>query len=358
MRLTDTERKKLSAALTSAFGTLRYFDELVIALNKNPDDFAPRDGVSVRIKALIEAYEARGDILVLMEMPMQVQGWEQNMALKAVLDQVRQTYQERQGSSWMVIPRPFDAFMLDQGRPFIDRLPFRQYCEELIPEKGRRFLVVNGQPGSGKTHSHYLIEAAAPHYGYRFCFIELEQEIPSKYYPDIMARRIDRDLALPDTEPLIEQHNVPDRWAQELCDWLVEKIKIIQDEGKFCWIVLDGFSDSDLPDETKQLVKHLIDAVDKRLTQTRLILLDFKLDLLPRTLRPFVRNEDIRAVDQPELEAFFRQLFQHVGVPFEDHHLTDAASKILQDLPAASEERMLEIMTRVMETTEQLLAKE
>lgn len=358
MRLTDTERKRLSAALASAFSTLAFFELLVRSLSKNPDDFAPRDGVPVRISALIEEYEARGDILVLMEMPMQVQGWEQNLALKAVLDQVRQTYLERRGSSWMAIPKPFDAFMLDQGRPFIDRKPFRQYCEELIPEKGRRFLVVNGQPGTGKTHSHYLIEAAAPHYGYRFCFIELEQEIPSRYHPDVMARRIDRDLALPETEPLIEQHNVPDRWAQELCDWLVEKIKIIQDEGKFCWIILDGFRNPDLPDETKQLVKHLIDAVDKRLTQTRLILLDFDPASLPRTVRPFVRTEDIRAVEQPELEAFFRQLFQHVGVPFEEQHLTDVASQILQDLPAASEERMLEIMMRVMEATEQLLAKE
>ncbi len=355
MRLNDTERRQMRAALSGSFSTPPYFDTLVRALSKNPNDFAPMSGISVRIDALIEEYEAKGEILALIEMPTQVQGWEQNAGLKAALDIVRQSYLARQGSLWMRSPKPFNAYLLDQGRPFIDRKVFRQYCEELVPEKGKRFLVVNGEPGSGKTHSHYLIEAAAPHYGYQFCFIELEQEIPSKYYPDVMARRIDRDLALPETEPMIEQQNVPDRWAQELCDWLVKKIQL---GGNHYWIVLDGFRNPDLPEETKQLVKHLIDAVDKRLPQTRLILLDFELASLPRKLRPFVRNEDIRAVDQPEMEAFFRELFQHAQLPFDEQHVVQVAGQILHDLPVTGEERMLEIMVRVMETTEQLLATE
>jgi hypothetical protein len=169
-----------------------------------------------------------------------------------------------------------------------------------------------------------------------------------------MVRRIDRDLTLPTTEPFPEQQNVGERWAQELCDWLVKKIQL---DGSRCWIVLDGFGNSNLPDETKRMVNSLIDAVDKRLPRVRLILLDYPLPL-PRQLRPFVHTENLDEIDHPELEAFFQSVFRYSQIPHDDLQVQGVAAKILADLPENKEERMLEIMLRVIEAKEQLIPKE
>lgn len=353
-KLTDKEREQLHAALLDAFGHMHHFELLVKRLGKNPDEYAPKEGISVRLNALIQDIENQDNVEALFDTPSTVRGWESSLGLKAAIDSVRKSYMERKVSNCFDIADPFEVCFLEQGRPFINRDDFRTFMHELNKEQGKRFLVVNGPRGSGRTHSHYLIEALAPHCNYKFCFIELENEISTKYYPDIMARRIDRDLTLQKTDQMPEQENVGERWAQELCDWLVEKMLL---ENSRSWIVLDGFGDLDLPDETKRLVSCLIDAVDKRLPQVRLVLLDYSVPL-PVKLRPFVNVEDLQEIGQTELKAFFETVFKQARVDHDDQQMQDITTKILEGLPGNLEDRMLEIMMRVMDIKNQLLQKE
>lgn len=351
MKLMVSERGQLFAALSDAFRTIQHFEQLARRLGINPDDFRPGEGVSVRLNTLIDNYEAHGLIEKLFEIPTTVQGWEENSALKIALQGVRDSYKRREGAPTLLNrSNPFERCFLDQGRPFIDRQLFRDYLRELNRPGSKRFLVVNGPVGSGKSHSYYLIEALALVLNFKFCYIDIEQEICSRYYPDIMARRIDRDLTLPDTQAMPVQENVGDRWAQELCDWLVHKLR---KDSSTCWIVLDGFADSDLPDETTRMLSSLIDAVDKRLPQVRIVLLDYPASLPPK-LRPFVRTETIQEVEQADLEAFFRKAFEQARIEYTDHLVQEAAAKILQDIQVTQDKRMLEIMHRVMDLAEQI----
>jgi hypothetical protein len=350
MQLSENEREQLHATLLNAFSTINFFERLAQKLGLNPHDFEPTSGITDRMSALIIYFEAQDNIETLLSIPPTVPGWENNIGLKAALEIVHKSYVERKGSSYKTLTNPFDACFLEQDRPFINRDSFRDYLKELSKEKGKRFLVVNGPLGSGRTHSHYLIEALAPYCNYKFCFIELENEVPTKYYPDIMARRIDRDLRLPMTEQIPTQQNVGERWAQELCDWLVEKILL---DNNYCWIVLDGFGNQDIPDETKRLVASLIDAIDKRLPKVRLVLLDYTLPL-PRKLRPFVNIEDINEISQEELNTFFKSFFYHAQIEHEDKQIRDITMKVFENLTDNEEERMFTIMTRVMEIKNKL----
>jgi hypothetical protein len=366
MPLSISERDQLQATLQDAFRTMSHFDRLVARLGRLPAEYG-QDNIVDRIAALISDYESRNDIESVLAAPLLLADWAQNTALKAALDNVRQSIQARQGPAWLAAPDPYQAHFLAQGRPFIGRDEFRKQVKDLTREQGKRFLVVNGPAAHGKTHSQYFIETLAPKAGFKFSYIELKEETVSKYHPAIMARRIDRDLALPTTDPLPEQQAVGDRWAQELCDWLVEKIIL---DGSRCWLVLDGFADPRLPDETKRLVNNLIDAVDTRLVKARLVLLDYQLQQLRSKLRPFVHKEFLDPLDQGRLEKFFDQVFTRAGIEHDPAQVTDLAAKILHNLPPLPQddpaadanermhERMDEIVARIMVTIETVLPPE
>lgn len=349
-KLSKEEYDLLEETLLGSFNTLVDFELLVKKLGRYPSDFAPTAGISYRIDALISTLEAQGQIEKLLDAPLQLTNWKNYVALRQALDQVRQSYQSRQGTPLANLPDPFDACLLDQGRPFIDRRQFRIYLKDINSEGGKRYMVVNGPSGSGKTYSHYMIQALASHCRFKFSFIELKQEIVPRYYPDIMARRINRDLTLTNTDkdPIPDQQAVGDRWGKELCDWLVGKILT---DNSCCWIVLDGFSAPDLPDETRILVDSLIYAVDQRLPKVRLVLLDYKKEKLTRKQRLVTHEDILQEVAQPELEAFIAQLFQYKGIRVDDPNIIQGfASKLLENLPEKAEERMEEIMARIMET--------
>ncbi len=351
-QLTGEQSEQLGQLLTRAYPTEEAFDMFVrISLDEIPDNFAPSSGIHYRFFQLILKYEAKAQIEELINAVLGDTDHDGNTLLKEGLNSFLEDLQEN-----AFVPEsidPFDAYSLPAGRPFINRNSFRNYLRDLHSDNGRRFLLVNGEPGSGKTYSQYLVEVLAHHLGFKTCFIELKREIPSEYDPDVMVRRIDRDLTLPETDPFPMQQNVGDRWAQELCDWLVEKIRRLNDQR--AWIALDGFSNPDLPNETKTFINFLISAVDRRLPLVRLILLDYERRSLPRDLQPFVHSEDIQDIDQVELKNFFRTSFDYQGIDYDDQQLQALATKILRGVPS-DQSRMLEIMIRVVETTEQLLS--
>ena len=82
-------------------------------------------------------------MLQLIKIPATVQGWENNVALKAALQIVSESYERRLGANVLALPNPWEACFLNQGRPFIDRQVFRNYIQELNKQGGKRFLVVN-----------------------------------------------------------------------------------------------------------------------------------------------------------------------------------------------------------------------
>lgn len=351
MELNNDERTDLKAALLSAFSTIDFFKRLVQGLGRNPDDFAPQAGLTDRIDTLVRAFEAQDEVLLLLEVPPTLPGWQANAGLKAALENVKASYLQRRGTPRPALANPLDATVLDMGRPFIDRKEFRTFLADLVPESGKRYLVVNGPLGSGKTHSQYLIEEIKRPFDFQSTCIVLEQEFPSTYHPDVFARRIDRDLRLPDTEPMPAQQNVGDRWAQEICDWLVEKMLA---GGERYWIVLDGFGHPALPEETKRLVAALIHAVDRRLRRVRLVLLDYP-EALPRHLRPFVPVDIPPRIGKTELEEYFKAAFTQNGIEADEQQVVDLAGQILAGLPAEDEERTFEIMLRVTESLQQVL---
>ncbi|MEM7533226.1 MAG: effector-associated domain EAD1-containing protein [Chloroflexota bacterium] len=269
---------------------------------------------------------------------------------------------------------PLQALILNAKRPFLGRAQFRAYIETLGDAESKRFGIINGPLGAGKTCSQYFIEYVSQYLNFEFCYINLRDEIPSSFYPDAMIRRIDRDLMLPDTDAMPDQYSVGSRWARELCDCLVEKLNRKQkmpDAPNFCLLVLDGFAHPDLPDETTQFLKHLIHAVDQRLRETRLLFLEYPRELSRRE-KLFAYQEILDVIDLDiELDAINNQqtftgtldlLIEDTLVEAEEpsnpKRVESIRMTILDNLYIIpKEKRMEEISYRVMEFAEEIERK-
>jgi hypothetical protein len=338
----NADLQKLLGAFIEAYPDSEAAKILAKAAGIEPGTFPIREDMLKTWTALIDAMARQGKLRTLVEKAAeddQVAGWravfEGLLALPG--DPVELGYE-----------KPCQALFLYQGRPFINRSDFRDYLTQLNEPSGKRFLVVNGPPDSGKTYSYYLVETLKKPWSFKCAFIELKEGEQARFSAKQLASRISDRLELPATRSMPDQQSVGDRWAEELGEWLLDKI---QREPKPCWIVLDGFGHEDLPAATAQLVYYLIDAIDKWLPNVRLLLFDYPLTFLPRTLRPpIVPVDELQEDDIGEgmVEAFFWQAFAHKQVDHDETLVKTSAAKVLNDLPGDREEHMFEITRRIM----------
>jgi hypothetical protein len=344
------ERVALTNILLDSFPSVVTFQRLSDSLGRRPDDFAPGEGITIRLTTLISDFDGRGEILQFLESVPKTPGWEADDQLKVALSEFKKKWMNSRRISQAILNNPYQAWRVDQGRLFIDRKPLRDHVKELA-EKDRRFMVVNGPKGSGKTYSIYYLNFLRSLHKFKFkaSHIVIERELPTTYYPDVFARRIARDLGLSSDE-IPQQQNVKDRWAGEVCDWLVDQL--LRAESNQYWIVLDGFNHPDLPKETKQMVAALIDAVDLRLTNVRLVLIDYP-EALRSEIRPLVRDETLHHFDREELTIFFQERFEQPRSESDEELIAQYVDKIMTDLPSDPKERMATITDRVSEILEE-----
>lgn len=351
MELDVDERRTLHAALASAFNNPAAFDELaLLGVGINPGDIKPTEGVSDRILALIAEVEARNQVVQLIKGALSLPSQGTNVALRLLLEPIQKHLENRQAPSGLFTD-PFKTCLVDDTTPFIDRITYREKLEDLF-KKRKRYLVVNGPLGSGKSHSQLLILEIAKKKGHKMSYIDLTNEIPAKYYPNDLARQIASDLTLPGTDKMPEPQEMGEQYVRELFDWLVEKMKL--DESRITWIVLDGFDNEDLHPNTRDFLFKLIQAIHaRRLQEVRLVLLDYPtlLQRLPPNVKSNVHTEELQYFGSEEVKKYFELFFEQANIDAEANQAESLTQEIFQELPGdlKDEERLIAIMEGVME---------
>ncbi|MBB4423958.1 hypothetical protein GGD66_002502 [Bradyrhizobium sp. CIR48] len=180
-----------------------------------------------------------------------------------------------------VVADPFEAVLL--GRlPFLGRPTARAYLRSLLQDlPSQPIVVINGTRGAGKTYTTELIDhVCRTHQIINSCHVELKPEQGPSIGPAELAGDI-VTLMGGDTS-LIPKQGVTnlERWTQELANWVS---LVAKNSGSKHWIVLDGFSNGELRQDTLlfivKLAHVLTSGVARRLH--RLILLDFDHTALP-----------------------------------------------------------------------------
>ena len=209
-------------------------------------------------------------------------------------------------------PDPFEALILDNKLPFLDRKPTRAYLRALTKEKPPQPLVViNGSSKSGKSYTGEFIDHVCGHLkDVQHCRIELAQKQGASTGPAELASDIvtyvggDPQKAPPPNTNL-------ERWTQELANWIIAEAG----RSKFrWWFVLDGFNKAELREDTRMLIAKVAKALTTGVAQRlhRLILIDFDRTTLP--LQPgLIASDQTGGIPISAVEAAARHLLATSG---------------------------------------------
>jgi hypothetical protein len=254
----------------------------------------------------------------------------ENMLLTAVNAIVQQSAAGARSLAKYKAPQPWAACLVHHRRVFINRREFRKSLSRLGDHDGPRILSVNGTTGLGKSHSLHLISYVVRQTpNTEFGEIDLKRTPSKQVPPDQLVRSLAVQLGFPIKDDIFTQGAQAAWWGFELADWLARQA---EKSGKDCWIVLDGFENSAVPEPTQEFIQHLLQACAKR-DRLRLILLDFREDRIPAEIQSVILVEQLREISETELRQFFVDLYTHYGVAA-DGEAAQFASEVWNEVQA------------------------
>jgi hypothetical protein len=145
--------------------------------------------------------------------------------------------------------------VLISGVPMINRAPLRQVLQDHVDEHGSAppVVMVDGPPGSGRSHSWFLIQHVAREAGIEAIKVDLTAPVLEQQTLPNIARLLVRRMRIAQhvTEPTTvaaTPETVAERWAEEVSSaWTARAPQ------RLMWVVLDSL-DRPLPPEVQRFV--------------------------------------------------------------------------------------------------------
>lgn len=228
----------------------------------------------------------------------------------------------------------FEAVVLDIKEPFLARHKTRSNLRALLALKPvKPVVVINGSQGTGKTHTAAFIQHVLRNLGaVQHCIISFDQELGPAIGPKELASDIVTQLG-GDARAIAPPCTNGFRWAQELANCVISEGSIQKHQA--WWIVLDGFREPNLREDTKQFIVKLAATLMTGMAQERfrLILLDFDSTVLTippgkiadELMTPIAANAVTKCIEEltPHLPSLERQsivarILQGVSDPIDD----------------------------------------
>ncbi|WP_010216768.1 hypothetical protein [Sphingomonas sp. PAMC 26621] len=234
------------------------------------------------------------------------------------------------------MPDPYDALVIRQFVPFIDRKPLRLAMRRLVADHDIPLLLVNGPRWSGKSFtSHFIDHLATRHDQLEHCIVKAADDTDPpgvlEIARDMMAKLGGKPSALPPPDATNQK-----RWPRELANEVTAELLERTDAAPRTWIiVLDvgGRQPLSLPVATfiHQLATNLTTGAGRR--HHRLILIDIPIDALP-DLELYSQEIAIQGLSTAEVHDDLDRLFRNLGRP----DSSDLAQGILNGLSEPHED--------------------
>jgi hypothetical protein len=209
-------------------------------------------------------------------------------------------------------PDPFDDQILSSKMPFLDRQQTRAALRALVqPFPTQPVVVVTGDKKTGKSYtSEFIAHLAGKVEGMLHCKVEISPTEGAS----VGAKEIARELVvclggnLRD-EPPATTNMVA--YVRDLVNWVIAEAS--KDAIRW-WIVIDGFTNEEMRDDTRRFLIQLSKGVTQGVARTRhrLILLDFDRTILP--LQPgLIASEKLGGIPRAEVEMVVEKLILSSG---------------------------------------------
>ncbi|GLF93141.1 hypothetical protein [Streptomyces yaizuensis] len=204
---------------------------------------------------------------------------------------------------------------------FIDRRDLRETLRRFVDDPEKSVLLVDGDPGSGRSYTYNLIRHIGQHQGFRPARVTLSRTSTA----DRVVRRLAAFVAEPGTtasplDPTGLNDALPS--IEDAVHWVVGRATAADDRF---WLVLDECDRLDPSSDVWDFIGQLALAVYEHTAVSagqspRLVLLGYGSSMrqLPYDLRGSLCRDTARAAGPDDLRTFFDQYFHERPPPFLD----------------------------------------
>jgi hypothetical protein len=201
---------------------------------------------------------------------------------------------QRLNSKINVLDEVWYTHWVQNGLPFVDRMPLRDTFRDISRSTGRAVLRIEGDPDTGKSYSSQLLEHVSMSSGWSFRVIKVEVENGSEIMMNALSlsQIIVGEMGFPSAAsdsplPDLTVHNI-----QLLQTWVLRCARASQ---KRWWLFLDGFGKLPESNSARNLIQGLAEKIANSNYREclRLVLVDFD--------KPLSRVEEEQvAFDRPD----------------------------------------------------------
>jgi hypothetical protein len=357
MQLTPDQFKRLKELLLTDFPTEAAVQPLVRqAQNKTLDQIATGPNLEDKLEKLIDRAQTEGWLGTLIETAGELR--ENNAAAW--------TSMAAELRPQIILARldPYDTPRLQGDRVLLDRGGLRSALRNLNTALGKRILVVQGERGTGRTHSYELIKYLANPDLKNFKAYRVDLLDPSlrdeagEIRPEMVGERI---AELAGFEGMPGRQNEQDaRWAVRFCNWLMRELEQTE---TMLWIVLDSLDRVLLPEGTRYFIEALVARIDSEANQDRLrlVLLGYAdLETLLGLAEASIESEAIPPVGNTEVIQFFRSVYEYrqqlSATPYTDDEVTNSAVSVLRQVDLTKPGQMRALAQTAIQEVKRILA--
>ena len=311
------DKQKLAAALTKAYDNYAELRGMVaFYLDWNLNTEVQSENLTAGVTAILKWGERYDDFVTLLTKlrdmkPPRSKTLHQLAA--QLLEQVAFNPAAAAAAVWYSAPNPFGTCFLQGRAPFINRSKLRNRLEKELRTGIYRVLVVNGDPGTGKSFtlryiSFLVREQGAFGANFFLADIDLKKKRSSQVDVPYVVESIYTQVG-GNPEGIPRQNGQSAHYSDVLAEWLDAKARGL---GQVWCVVLDGFDSPLLPDEVKVFIHHL--AVRAMLgANLRLLLLSYPVKELPSDTLDVTDEEKLGVPTLTDIQDFFGSLHQHMN---------------------------------------------
>lgn len=243
---------------------------------------------------------------------------------------------------------PYQACYLWGATPFADRAQFRSGLQAM--EYGQRVvLVINGGPKSGKSHSYQFIAFLAEKLaGRRSVLVDMTDQIAPSRNPEDLAQVI-----LSAIDPALAIGSKPETgWELgHLCRQIAAHIRNF---GEPLWVAIDGLSQVNTPEPTKQMVQWMMKEAEKgSIPNLRLILMGYTEPLIGGHR---VEEQQLTSLGQDDVAHLLEQAVAVRGITVNDTAMKQEADAILGQLQANADQGLSPLHNALLAALDNLSA--
>lgn len=222
---------------------------------------------------------------------------------------------------WYQCSDPKRARLLgsDARKAMLDRYDLSDDLEELTSTAGRPILLINGEPGRGKTHSRYLLRHMLDNTAddWEWVVLDIAELWPAEDYRSVDAREfigeLSAKLGLSRAYDDVPSHTEAKRIARELVTSLVGRFTQLPSANRMLFI--DGLDRSNIGSDVAVALAHLARNIETgELERLRLVLTGHRGEFSPAVVDLLIENR-IEQVGPTYVDQFFKDIGDHVGRP-------------------------------------------